>query len=123
MKDELKQEIRKLETELLRPDVRSNTGKVAELLADDFFEIGESGKRYTKKDVLEALKNEAEMKFTIDNFAVVPFGPDVVLATYHVRKSMQETGSESRSRRSSLWKRSDGRWQMVFHQGTAQRTT
>jgi len=122
MVDELEQVIRGLETELLRPEVRSNAARVAELLADDYFEIGESGKRYTKRDVLETLTNEAETEFTIDNFAVVPFGPDTVLATYHVRKFIRESSSETRSRRSSLWHRSDGRWKMAFHQGTVQRT-
>ena len=115
--------IRGLETELLRPDVRSNPGRVADLLAEDYLEIGESGRRYAKSDVLEALKTEAGTDFTIDNFTAIPFGPDTVLATYLVRKFIRKSRRESSSRRSSLWRRSDGCWKMVFHQGTAQRTT
>ena len=123
MQNEVEELIKGLETELLQPAVRTNPVRVAELLADDYFEIGESGKRYTKRDVLEALNNEAETEFMIDKFAIIPFGPDTVLATYLVRKFIRKSRRESSSRRSSLWRRSDGCWKMVFHQGTAQRTT
>jgi hypothetical protein len=40
--------------------------------------------------------------------------PDVVLATYRV---VDETRKQH-TLRSSIWKLKDGRWQMVFHQGT-----
>jgi hypothetical protein len=54
------------------------------------------------------------IKATLHNFEVHPLAPDVVLATYC---SVNETRKQH-TLRSSIWKRIDGRWQMVFHQGT-----
>ncbi len=44
--------IKNLEVELLQPEVRKSKERLNELLADDFFEIGESGKKYSKQDIL-----------------------------------------------------------------------
>ena len=44
--------IKSLEVELLHPEVRKSKERLNELLADDFFEIGESGKNYNKQDIL-----------------------------------------------------------------------
>nr|WP_242947776.1 hypothetical protein [Desulfosporosinus lacus] len=44
--------------------------------------------------------------------------PDVVLATYRAVKSNESREEMRNSLRSSIWKFLDGRWQMVFHQGT-----
>lgn len=117
---ELAKIIRDLETELLRPDVRSNSGRVSELLADDFVEFGESGKRYTKQDVLSALQKPADLKYSILDFSALEISSDVVLATYRAQKEDLETGRRTFSLRSSLWRNRNGRWEMVFHQGTAQ---
>ena len=57
--------IKNLETELLQPEVRKSKERLNELLADDFYEIGESGKQYNKQDILNDLPNQSEVKFTI----------------------------------------------------------
>jgi hypothetical protein len=38
---------------------------------------------------------------------------------YRTVSRISTTGEQRRTLRSSIWKRIDGRWQMIFHQGTA----
>ena len=118
MKDDLTRIIGGLEVELLQPEVRSNAGRVSELLADDFVEFGESGKRYTKQDVLSALLKPVNVTYSIFDLSVTEISSDVALATYRAQKEDPETGRTSISLRSSLWINRDGKWQMIFHQGT-----
>ena len=110
--------IKDLELELLRPDVRSNAARVSLLLADDFMEFGESGKSYTKADVLASLPGTGDTSYTINDFTVHELSSDIALATYLAQK--ESPGRKTSSLRSSLWQKRDGRWQMVFHQGTPQ---
>jgi hypothetical protein len=109
--------IKALELELLQPEVRKSKKRLDELIADDFVEIGTSGKEYDKQDVINDLASQDEIKFTVQNFNTIEISPDTILASYEVEK--ETSGSESiRSNRTSIWKNIDGNWQIVFHQGT-----
>ncbi len=83
------------------------------ILADCFIEHGSSGTIYNKNDVIEAFKH-----FKIDNeIQIVDFKIDIksdtlILATFKTIKKDKD------AIRSSLWQYIDGKWQMVFHQGT-----
>lgn len=112
---------RALELRLHRPEVRRSPEAVCALLADTFVEFGSSGTVYDKASIIEALAGEpaAEAALTPDvhHFAVQTIAPDVVLVTY--RSSRRADGTAKRTTlRSSIWKLIDGRWQMLFHQGT-----
>lgn len=107
--------LRLLEEELLDPEVRKSSERVGRLLADDFKEIGSSGTAYDKRGIIEALQREAEgpvVRATLSDFVARWLAPDVALVTYRTTRSGQ-----SRTR-SSIWKQSQGRWLLVFHQGT-----
>nr|WP_242876402.1 DUF4440 domain-containing protein [Desulfosporosinus hippei] len=54
----------------------------------------------------------------IEDFQVKVLATDVVLATYRAVKTNESREEMRNSLRSSIWKFIDGRWQMVFHQGT-----
>lgn len=108
---ELEATLHYLEQRLLQQDVRSNTALLSTLLADDFMEIGASGKAWHKADVLSSLPVQAFRVRTISVFQVRPLAPDVALVTYTCH-------SDTASLRSSVWRRLDGHWQMTFHQGT-----
>ena len=110
--------IRELEVELLHPDVRKSTTRLNELLSEDFFEFGSTGKSYSKQDVIRLLKKAKEAKFTISDFKIKVLSPDVVLATYSIEKEDLESSGKSWSLRSSLWQNHNGNWQIIFHQGT-----
>jgi hypothetical protein len=107
-----------LELELLQPDTRRSTERLGELIAADFLEIGESGKRYKKSDLLQMLPGSMPLKFTIQEFEVVSISDDTVLAMYRLVKEDLNSGEAHSSLRSSLWLHRDRRWQILFHQGT-----
>jgi hypothetical protein len=114
--------LRRLEEELLKPEVRRSPGQVGVLLSDDFVEFGSSGGVFNKQQVIEALEQEGpadpSIHLSLVDFIARRLASDVILVTY---RTIQEVGpgakQESRLR-SSIWKLIEGRWQMVFHQGT-----
>lgn len=90
--------------------------KLSGLLADDCVEIGASGQRYNKHDILAALTQRADGDVSLSGFKVRSLGPNVALTTYCACQRM-ETAPEY-SLRSSIWVKTEGRWQLLFHQGT-----
>ncbi|WP_352503012.1 MULTISPECIES: DUF4440 domain-containing protein [unclassified Mesorhizobium] len=54
----------------------------------------------------------------IRDFAVKPIAADAVLVLYRSIRRSDGGTPERRTLRSSIWKLFDGRWQMLFHQGT-----
>ena len=110
------EQIRSLEERLLEPEVRSSPEQLALLLAEDFLEIGSSGRTFDKKQIIANLKGESVFDYSIQDFKVRQLGADIALATYRI-----ETRQEAEPRislRSSIWVHRDGRWQVMFHQGT-----
>lgn len=106
-------DLRAREMELLDPEVRSDPGRVRELLHDDFLEFGSTGGVYDKKVLLDMLQDENPSPVSIRDFAVRQLASDTALVTY---RTVGQSGKEAR--RSSVWIRQDGAWRMVFHQGT-----
>jgi hypothetical protein len=86
------------------------------LLAVDFVEFGRSGLAFDRRCVIESLRQERPVERTISDFSVRRLAETVTLVTY--RSARQEGGQAVHSLRSSIWMEIDGRWQMVFHQGT-----
>ncbi len=87
-------------------------------LAEEFVEIGQSGRRWTRDATLAAMAGDLPRDdMTIDGFEIVSLAPDVALATYDLVVTDTD-GHRARSRRSSIWIRRDGRWKLRFHQGT-----
>lgn len=111
-------EIRRLEETLLDPAVRSNPDELAINLADDFIEFGSSGRVYDKTHILAAVEDEPTAQYSIADFHLIRLRPDAVLATYRASKVLAPASEPVESLRRLLWVRSDGRWQMKFHQGT-----
>ncbi|HEY4623288.1 MAG TPA: DUF4440 domain-containing protein [Solibacillus sp.] len=109
---DLKKHIKRLEESHITPNVRENMGKLDEILADEFFEIGSSGYMYDKKECLETGVVLSDM--TMHNFDMYPLADDVVLTTYYI----VDTTRNRNTYRSSIWKLIEGRWQLYFHQGT-----
>jgi hypothetical protein len=114
--------LRRLEEQLLKPEVRHSADRVGDLLSDDFVEFGSSGGVFNKQQVIEALVQEGmpdhSSRLSLVDFVARCLAPDVVLVTY---RTIQEGGPGTRQEsrlRSSIWKLIEGRWQMVFHQGT-----
>lgn len=102
----------RLEESLLQPS--------ADLLADQFVEFGSSGQIYNKQQVIESLKLGPAIRLSITDFKTTTLAAGVVLVTYRACKDNAAEAQATYSLRSSIWKLIEGRWQIVFHQGTRQ---
>ena len=112
--------IRGLEERLHDPVVRGSPDRVAALLSDDFLEFGKSGQVFGKEDTVRSLAvegGELPSDVTAYGYELRTLAKDVVLLTYRSVKK-REGFAELHALRSSIWKLIDGRWQLVFHQGT-----
>lgn len=107
---EVLDELRKLEPLL-------HAGYDAErLVAPMFREVGASGQRYGRQDVLDVLRERtastAPDGWRAEDFDLAPAGADHYLLTYTLRQPERVT------RRLTVWQRCGGQWQAIYHQGT-----
>lgn len=113
----LSETLRALEVALARRDQAAVGGGLEDLIADDFLEIGASGRRWDRTAVVQLPSEPAVGEVALDGFAIEVLAPDVVLATYQTTSSTPG-GMPLTVWRSSVWVRRDGRWQLRYHQGT-----
>lgn len=106
----------KLETELLKPEIRKDKEKINKLLSNDFFEFCSTGEIYNYK--VDDTFYEENVYFKISNFNFKKLSDDCVLVTYMLLKKYGLNNNVKSSIRSSIWKYNNGDWEMVFHQGT-----
>lgn len=114
----LYEDISRLEARLLEPEVRSSPEELALLLAEDFFEIGSSGRTFDKKQIIATLQGGSEVDFSIQDFQVKQLSSDIALATYRIVVRSFQNAEAKTSLRSSIWVHRQDRWQLTFHQGT-----
>ncbi len=119
----LEQHLRDLEARLLEPKVRGAPDDLAILLDDGFVEFSKSGRIYDKDGVVKALQSEVLQPSPrtfepIADFKARLLGPGVVLVTYRVTEHAGHGHAPTDSLRSSIWTSSEGRWRILFHQGT-----
>ena len=108
-----------LETSLHRRAARNSRDRVSALIADDFFEFGTSGGAFNKQDTLDGLEGETvDLQIEMTEFAVRELSPEVFLVTYTAVMLDVDTTTKVATNRSSVWVSRDGRWRMMFHQGT-----
>ena len=112
----LEEQIRALEERLLTPEVRRSREELTKLLADDFLELGSSGRTFDREAIITLLRDESPLECSRHDFSVKQLSDDVVLVTYAARAvQLQEIKT---SIRSSVWVYRQNRWQLTFHQGT-----
>ena len=116
MQDELLARVEALERRLLSPRIRASKTDLDELIADDFVEIGRSGRVWTKSNILESLPQSPGVEIEIDTLHARHVGDNVVLITYRSRRLGERRSADAL--RSSIWQRRDDIWQIIFHQGT-----
>ncbi|MCE1189520.1 MAG: DUF4440 domain-containing protein [Ignavibacteria bacterium] len=115
--DNLDRLILSLEKKLLDSEARDYSRILPDLLDDEFIEFGSSGTIYSKADIIRLLTSSPAQHGEFLNFTVTRLSDDTVLARYEYRK-MGKDGIQSRSLRSSIWRRSPQGWCILFHQGT-----
>lgn len=111
----LKNHIQQLEEHLIRPDHRVHPEAISPLLGDAFVEFGSSGHVWYKEDCVRS-DGMTPRELALSDFQLRSLSETVVLATYLIT----DTTRQQKTLRSSIWTYMDmeGRWQMVFHQGT-----
>ena len=114
----IEEHLKELEQRLLKPEVRKSAAEVGALLAEDFKEFVSTGQIYNKAQIIEMLQKAPTADSALTDFKALMLAPDVALATFFYFRGATQDRPAAKSIRSSVWKRIDGRWQMVFHQGT-----
>jgi hypothetical protein len=110
------EDIRALELELQRRGSRRDRRRMEELLHPEFVEFGRSGRRYSRQEILEGLAGSDVPAIRSGQFDLVVLARDAVLLTY-VSACEEPSGKLTRfSLRSSVWVRTEGNWQIRFHQ-------
>ena len=109
-------EVEALEISLLKPEVRKSRDSLERLLADDFLEIGSSGKEWRKAEIIRALLDATSYPIGFDSMVSRYVGENVVLVTYRSRRLQSPDRNDAI--RSSIWRRRNDEWELVFHQGT-----
>jgi hypothetical protein len=108
----LEEHLKELEERLLTREVRESKEELAKLLSNEFFEIGSSGRMLYRDGIEEG--GIGEVRMHLSEFEIHPLSEGIVLATYRIFN--EETNQHSL--RSSTWRLEEGKWRMVFHQGT-----
>ena len=116
----VKEHILKLESDLLKSEVRKSSQMVGDILADDFIEFCSNGSEYhyKKGDVFQEEDDNKELLWEIIDFKIKELSDDCILAMYKVIKHDEPNESKKYSLRSTIWKYINEEWRMVFHQGT-----
>lgn len=115
--------LRALEWALHHPGTGLNEEALEALLHPDFHEVGKSGMRYGRAQVIHHLRQlaslapgDAAQPTDARDHAVALIAPDCALLTY--LSIHHEQGGPLKVRRSSLWVFHEGRWRLRYHQGT-----
>lgn len=86
-------------------------------VAPDFWEVGASGKRYSREHVRATIEQRStappdESDWETSEFQVRAMGASIYLVTYTLTQGARTT------RRLTVWRRRENRWSVTFHQGT-----
>jgi hypothetical protein len=100
-----------------RPELGTKRADFEAMTVPDFWEVGASGRRYSRDYVLAELErrqqaHESDVWETAD-FHCRKLAQDVYLLTYTLLQH-----SERKTRRSTIWQHTQDGWKIVFHQGT-----
>ena len=108
--------LQRLEEELWCEDTRFDMDRMNELMADDFFEFGVSGRFYTRDEALAIPPGPIDAVIPFPDFRVRLLDERIAQVTYDCTCTYD--GMVYHTRRSSIWSRTSGNWVLRFHQGT-----
>jgi hypothetical protein len=107
------EQVVELELALLDHGVRRDRQRVEELLDEEFREIGASGRVWSRVETVAELVGEQDDEpVAVADMHARVLADDVVLLTYVSERAGR------RAMRSAIWRRLDGRWRLLHHQGT-----
>jgi hypothetical protein len=117
--EDVVEELRKREPIFHRRELGTTRADFEATTSPDFWEVGASGRIYTREAVWELLERRyADPEYwttdtwDTDEFNCREIGPDTYLLTYVLREGVRVT------RRLTVWRRTERGWQILYHQGT-----
>ena len=110
------QELMRREPFFHRPEFGCTRADFEKMTALEFWEVGASGRRYSRPFVLDTLEKRYEEPFS-DTWEIQDFHCSALCAvSFLVTYSLIQR--ERTSRRSTIWKRFTDSWKIIYHQGT-----
>lgn len=99
-----------------RPEHGTTREAFEAMTADDFWETGASGRRYSRDFVIDTVVKQYAEGYTdqwrAEDFYCQRVAPGLYLLTYTLHQGKRVT------RRATLWRDEGTRWVIVYHQGT-----
>jgi hypothetical protein len=107
----------RLEPIFHHPEFGATRADFEKMTTEDFWEVGASGRRYSRSFVLDELEKrfsvpQADVWETSD-FQCRKLSEDTYLLTYTLLQDKQRL-----TRRSTIWRKTAEGWKIVYHQGT-----
>jgi hypothetical protein len=113
---EILAELKQREPIFHRPEFGTTRADFELMMDPSFREVGASGRRYSRQYVLDELEKRAATKYEDDwqtrDFECLEIATDNYLLTYTLLQGRRTT------RRSTIWRRTEDGWKIVYHQGT-----
>lgn len=107
----------RLELRLLDPSVRASSVELEALIADEFLEVGRSGRQYSRDEIIHESAGSDPAVLSIEDFEARHLGPEAAMVRY--RSVAHRDGMiDEVTWRCSIWKCADGAWRITYHQGT-----
>jgi len=108
--------LQSLEEELWQERTRFDDARMREVMSEDFFEFGMSGRTYSLEECLAFEARPIKAKIPLPDFKVRLLEDNVAQVTYN--SAVEFDGVVAHARRSSIWIHKNGSWRLKFHQGT-----
>ncbi len=110
-------ELKRREPLFHHPELGTTQRDYEKMTAADFWEVGASGRRYSREYVVSVLVDRSAGSEPVDVWTTTDFlcrqlAKDVYLLTYTLFQG------ECTTRRATIWEKTAAGWQAVFHQGT-----
>jgi hypothetical protein len=113
---EVLEELKRREPVFHHPEFGTTRADYENMMDSEFWEVGASGRRYSREFVLDTLENRApdpeESKWLARDFQCREIAASNYLITYTLAQGPRIT------RRATLWRRTDAGWKILYHQGT-----
>lgn len=115
--DEVLNELSAREPIFHRREFGTSRADLERMTDDAFWEIGASGNIYQRAYVIETLlaryeKGPEPHDWPCRDFSITALAESLFLLSYTLQEPQRVT------RRTTLWRRTDEGWKIVFHQGT-----
>lgn len=105
--------ILELEKSLLKIEFMSDTTYLDEIIDDKYIEVGKSGKKFNKKDVIKCLSVAKEDR----NIDIYNFTCDKLEENLYLIHYITKSGNDN-IYRTSIWRKEYNKIKIIFHQAS-----